>query len=198
MAWSTPYTATTNDTLTATEWNGTMRDNMLEMEVAKATAAPEVSTDPDSGTEIVPGTWFVASAANTIAERRITEGNISKNVTEETTSTTYDDLDTFGPSVTVVTGTQAIVMVTAEISNAIANSLSACDFAVSGATTRAATDTTALIADGYAAGSGDNMQRRAVYTRLALTAGTNVFTMKYRAGSNTAQFRMRQIIVWPI
>jgi hypothetical protein len=147
----------------------------------------------------VPGTFFVASAANTIAERRITEGNISKNVIEETTSGTYTDLDTYGPSVSVVTGTAAIVMVACEMSSAVANSLSACDFAVSGATTRAADDTTALVADGYAAGSGDNMQRRAVYTRLTtLTAGTNVFTMKYRGnGTDAGQFRMRQIVVWP-
>src|SRR5688572_15513207 len=126
MAWSTPYTATSNDTFTAAEFNATYRDNMLETATAKATANPEVSTDPDSGTEIVPGTFFVATAANALAERRITEGNISKDTIEDTTTTTYTDLDTYGPAISVVTGTAAIVMVACEISNATANALAAC------------------------------------------------------------------------
>jgi hypothetical protein len=196
MAWTAPMTATTNQKLTAAQWNTNYRDNMLETEAAKATAAPEVATDPDSATEVVPGTWFVATAANAIAERRVTEGSNSLGDNETTTSTSYTDLGDYGPAITVVTGTEAIVMITCEVGNETANASSLVDFDVSGDTTRAATDTTALLADGYTAGG--NMQRRAAYTRLTLTAGTNVFTMKYKAGSGTATFRKRQILVWPI
>jgi hypothetical protein len=198
MAWTTISTKSNGNSLTAAEWNSQVRDNLLLTEAGIATRQAEVETDPDEKTEIRPGTWFVATGSKALAERSIQEGSVSVDDTDVTTSTSYTNLDdTYGPSVTVVTGTAAIVMVTSEISNATANALSACDFDVSGATTRAASDTTSLMADGYTATS--NFQRRSVYTRLTtLTAGTNTFTMKYKAGSGTAQFRMRQIVVWPV
>jgi protein involved in temperature-dependent protein secretion len=192
-------TATTNQTLTAAQWNTNYRDNMLETEAAKATAAPEVATDPDSATEIVPGTWFVATAANAIAERRITEGGNSVGSADTTASTSYTDLDdSYGPSITVVTGTAAIVMITSELRNTTATTNeNYVDFDVSGATSRSASDTTALISGGYSTSSAD-VNRRSVFTRVSLTAGTNVFTMKYRVSGGTGSFRKRQILVWPI
>jgi hypothetical protein len=199
MAWSSPLTATTNMKLTAAQWNQYYRDNMLETEAAKATAAPEVASDPDSATEVVPGTFFVATAANAIAERRVTEGSNSVGDEDTTSSTSYTDLDNYGPAISVVTGTAAIVMITCEVRNTSAASGAAyVDFDVSGATTRASSDTTALIADGYSTSSAD-VNRRSVFTRLTtLTAGTNVFTMKYRVASGTGAFRKRQILVWPV
>lgn len=199
MAWTAPMTAASNGTLTAAQWNTHIRDNLLETEAAKATKRPEFVTDPDSANEIVPGAFFVATGLNAIAERRITEGNQSRGETETTTSTTYTDLDQYGPSITVATGTRAIVMVASEMTNALATEQAFADFTVAGATTRAATDTTALIAEGYST-SGSQMCRRASYARVTLTAGANVFTMKYRTSnaSNSASFRKRQIVVWPV
>lgn len=197
MAWTAPMTATINDTLTAAEWNTYVRDNLLETEAAKATALPAVITDPDSATEFNPGSFFVATGANAISELKITEGNASKFATDTTTSTTYTNLDdSYGPAINVITATSAIVMITAELGNSSSSASTYADFAVSGATTRAATDTTALRASGYS--TGDNMQRRAVYTKVSLTAGTNTFTMQYRTSASTGKFRKRQMVVFPI
>lgn len=109
-----------------------------------------------------------------------------------TASTTYTDLATVGPAVTVTTGASALVVLTASAANSgiQQNFMS---FAVSGATTVAAAD-----ANGYCPSSSTATaayQASAVIPITGLTPGSNTFTAKYRAGANTATFVNRSIIV---
>ena len=95
-------------------------------------------------------------------------------------SATYGDLPSAGPAVTITTGTKALVIVTAYLENDGAGQ-AFMGYAVSGATTIAATDTTALVK----AASG-NYRMSAVSRLSSLTAGSNTFTAKYRrTGSGT-------------
>ena len=106
---------------------------------------------------------------------------------QTTTSTSYTDLATSGPAVTLTTGTKVLVIVSANASNSSGVSLA--DFAVSGATTRTATDDTCLLVP-----SGVNIAASQV-TFLTVTAGSNTFTAKYRTNTSTSTFGNRGITV---
>ena len=110
---------------------------------------------------------------------------------QSTTSTSYTDLATSGPAVTVTTGTKALVILSAKVNGNASGDTAFMSFAVSGATTISAADTIAL-------GSNDTSSARpyqsSFATRVTLTAGSNTFTAKYRAATN-ATFANREIIV---
>ena len=110
------------------------------------------------------------------------------NTAENTTSTSYTDLTTAGPAVTVTTGTKALVIITSELSHS-ATGVARASFAVSGATTQAANDDYDLHSQ------GDLTDRFSSASYVTLTAGSNTFTMKYRVNSGTGYFSDRQIFV---
>lgn len=112
---------------------------------------------------------------------------------QTTTSTSYTDLSTAGPAVTLTTGTKAYVILTTYTFNNTSNSVSNMGFAVSGATTIAAADTACLLFRGNIAG-GQDIQASAVY-EVTLTAGSNTFTSKYKVSGNTGTFSNRGITV---
>lgn len=114
---------------------------------------------------------------------------------EGTTSTSYTNLATSGPAVTVTTGTKALVIVTANIVNSTNNnSLQAwMSYAVSGATTTSASDTWALAVSGIQ--SIAYQMKMSLASVATLTAGSNTFTAKYRATSGTSEFGNRSITV---
>ena len=114
---------------------------------------------------------------------------------QSTTSTSFTDLATAGPAVTLTTGTKALVIVSARIrlqggygDNAYMG------YAVSGASTVAAAQATSL------SNSIDNSSyyskvRASAATITTLTAGSNTFTAKYSTDGNTGYYTDRQIIV---
>lgn len=113
--------------------------------------------------------------------------------TDTTTSTTYGDLSgNSGPAVTVDTGTAALVSLT--VSSFSTGNASWMSFAVSGATTLAATDTNSIQFNSTA-----GMRWGAVYLISGLTAGSNTFTCKYRIStSGTATYGTPRIGVVPL
>ncbi len=113
---------------------------------------------------------------------------------QTTTSTSYTDLTTAGPAVTVTTGTKVLVIVSVYVSaNATPGARSYMDFAISGATTRSASDTTAYLARTDT--GGDIWGRASAANLVTVTAGSNTFTAKYRVSSGTGTFVDRSIIV---
>ena len=113
---------------------------------------------------------------------------------QTTTSGSFTDLTTAGPAVTLTTGTKALVIITGSLQNFTDDRETLMGFAVSGATTTAATDTKAL---GFFNGSAnhDTLQASAVYL-VTVTAGSNTFTAKYRTnGGSTGIFQNRVITV---
>ena len=109
---------------------------------------------------------------------------------QTTTSTSYTDLTTAGPSVTLETGATVWVALAAEINhNNVRHYMSV---AVSGATTTAASDNHCLLvvnADTFA----DN--KHAVSFPLTVTPGSNTFTTKYKSGTGTVTFGYRSLTV---
>lgn len=123
----------------------------------------------------------------------ISFGNITNDTAEvttaqTTTSTSYTDLATVGPSVTVTTGTKALVMVTCQVENS-GGAAAFMSYAVSGATTIAAADTTAV------GNKSTSFIRATACSIVTLTAGSNTFTAKYKVGASTGTFERRTIAV---
>lgn len=115
---------------------------------------------------------------------------------ESTTSTSFTDLTTSGPAVTVTTGTKALVIFGASQRTTISGAVAQMSFAVSGATTRAATTNEwTNTAFGPNATSLNEVAAAAVVV-TGLTAGSNTFTAKYCAAvGDQVQFQYRKITV---
>lgn len=179
MSWSAPMTAVVNAVFTAAQFNTYVRDNLNETGPAKATAA---------------GRLIVTAGVNSLVER---VPAVNEIVTSETTaSTSNTDLASVGPSVTVTTGTSALVAWSVEMANNTNGSSSMADFAVTGATSRVATDNTALKVTSGPAGAFDRQGTFELIT--GLTSGSNIFTLKYWVSTGTGTFQRRRLTVIPL
>jgi hypothetical protein len=115
---------------------------------------------------------------------------------ETTTSGTYTDLTTAGPAVTLTTGTKVLVIITADIRAMSAARNGSMSYAISGATTSAASENDCLGNARILSGAADPA-RMSSASRRTITAGSNTFTAKYKSadGSATITFKTRDIIV---
>jgi hypothetical protein len=180
MAWTAPLTAIDGTSFTAAQYNIFIRDNMLEMGVAKATTATQ---------------YFTSTKTNELEPRLAKTATVTTS--QGTTSEEYTDLSTPGPSVTVTTGKTAMVFIQAQMSNSSANIHCSASFSASGASHVSAHDSWRLVSDGV--GANETSQYSMVRLVGKLTPGESTFKMKYRRGSSgTATFANRTIAVFPL
>jgi hypothetical protein len=182
MAYSTPLTAVSSTALTAAQWNASVRDDMLVTPAALATTT---------------GRIFVSTGANAIAERAILSATVA--TAQSTSSATYTNLTTTGPVVTLTTGTNAIAFASARCSENTNAAFGAYGITVTGASNIPADDTQGMLFRFATAASSDLRPTLCVAFQSggagALTAGSNTFTMQYRASSSTATFQDRTLTV---
>lgn len=112
----------------------------------------------------------------------------------------YIDLATVGPSVTITTGTTAIISISTTVQESVNDTTQAwMSFAVSGASTIPASDTNSITCSMTSiSGVFGSISRTMKIT--GLTAGSNTFTAKYKAtclGSGVIQFSNRDLVVYP-
>jgi hypothetical protein len=176
MAWTTPPTFVSGNVLTAAQLN-ILSGDLAETAPAKATAQ---------------GQYFVATAANQLAARLPVQ--TSANITESTTSTTFTDLTTFGPSADVTTGLWALVCMQAMVQPGTSGQSGQIGIDVSGATTVAAST---IYLSLTAAAVNQQVTCAGVRTIVGLTSGVNTFTMKYAVSGGTVQFGRRFLSVVP-
>ena len=145
------------------------------LRVNSGATAPEWAT---------PASSSPASATATVA------------TSQTTTSSSFTDLATAGPAVTLTTGTKVLVIVTAgSISNDTSSRGAFMGFAITGATTTAASTTSCVSFVNSGLDSGAKLQASGVY-RVTCTAGSNTFTAKYQqSDGGTATFANRSITV---
>lgn len=115
---------------------------------------------------------------------------------ESTTSTSFTDLSTAGPAVTITTGTTAVVSLSAEFQHSSVGTAMRMGVAVSGATTLAASNDNCLLLVNTV--SNYEIQYTRVLQLTGLTAGSNTFTAKYNVGGGTGSFFKRNITVWAV
>lgn len=180
MAWSTPRTWIAGELLTAALLNTHLRDNFNELDVAKVTDV---------------GQYCVSTAANAVTTRSYGYARVDTNETLVTPAG-YSDLATVGPAVTVATGTRALIMIAAGVDHGTADGDTKASYAISGATTVAASDTWCIRRDGMPATNSLRLARHDL--RTDLTPGTNTFTMKYNGSAGTLTYDARLIAVFPL
>lgn len=153
-----------------------------------------------------PRTWVAGEMATAALLNQHARDNFkalvpqaaSVNTAETTTSTTYADLATAGPSVTVNTFTAAYVFWGGFLtnSNAAVWSIMSYELNSAGATTIAASDTWHALHKVEAATF--NLYTTKLHRRENLNAGSNVFKVKYRVTAGTGTFSDRNILVIPV
>lgn len=180
MAWTTPRTWVSNETLTAALLNTHLRDNLNELDVAKVTAA---------------GQYCVSTAANAVTARSYGWERIDTSQTLVSPGA-YSDLATVGPTVTVTTGTRALILMAGQLDHGTADGDSKISYAISGATTQAASDTWCIRRDGMPATNSVRLFRHDM--RVDLNAGSNTFTMKYFGSAGTQTYSNRVLAVFPL
>lgn len=182
MVWTTPKTFSTGDSLTSEDLNVYLRDNFNETAPAKAKEA---------------GGFFVVADFHEIMERRVHQDfNLH---TGSTTSTSYGDLTGSygtGPTVTVDTGTTALVIMGAHLWNSTAGATVLMGHEVTGDSTLGAGDSLALLFE--PASATQTLASSYWALREDLTPGTNTFTAKYRVTSGTGSFIRRRLMVIPL
>ena len=114
---------------------------------------------------------------------------------QQTNSTSYTDLTTSGPAVTVTTGTKALVIITGQIQPLAVDQFALMSYAVSGTTTIAANDKFAIALRGSGTNGQNVVRASSAFLIKNLTAGSNTFTAKYRVVAGTGEFFNRQITV---
>ena len=186
MAWSAPPTFVNGNVLTAAQMNTLVAD-LNQAYTAKAVAT---YTDLFAGPP-----YAVSTAANVVTQRQPVSGFVAGSV-ESTTSTVLDDptSGTPGPAVTVTSGTQALVLMECTVQAANTATGVSVGFAISGATTSAASE---IYISLVTAAAGQQMTAGAVRMATGLNAGSNTFTMKYVVGSGTAFIQRRYLTVMP-
>lgn len=178
MAWTTFPTLTDGTVLTGAHMQ-IVKANFDETAPAKATTA---------------GSIFAATGTNTIAQR--TPDSATSATTGTTTSATYTATLTSGgtsPAVTMSTGPKAFISLHGRLTTSVAGNNVWISCAVSGASTIAADDLYAVSDE-----TTGNPHVGIAYLEEGLTAGTNTFTLQYKAdGGATGTFSIRRINVIP-
>jgi len=179
MAWTAPPTVVARDVVTAALWNTSVRDNLNACAVALGTTA---------------GRIFAATAANALAER-VPDSNLVATG-QTTTSTTYVDLATVGPTVTHSNGTMAMGSWGAIMSNNTAGQGARMGLDLSGATTAAASDTNSVCIESGNANDAFQVFWTTIFA--GLTPGSETYKAKYRlVGTGTASFTTRIVSIIP-
>lgn len=163
-----------NASLTAAQWNASVRDNLNETAVAKATTA---------------GGHFAATGANSIAQR--IPVNQSATASVSTTSTAFVTL-TGGPAVTATTGPMALITLYCRQSNSTTGQNSWTSVQHSGATSTTGDVNRAISYD-----QPGEIYHGISYVEDALSAGSNTFAQIYKVNGGTGTFSARRISVVP-
>jgi len=216
MAWSDPGDFTSGQILTAAQMDS-VREAMFFGQATFANEAARDAAIPATGISLqegmrayltaatVPaatgGTTSIPTGITTIYNGTnwpcVTEVGAYTSNNGTTTSASYtatlSGSPGTNPSVTLVTGTTAIVTQTAVLGNNTAGQGAYMGVAVSGATTLAASAVWSLYNGGEASRF---FFASATVLITGLTAGTNTFTLQYKVGgSGIATFQDRQMIV---
>lgn len=113
---------------------------------------------------------------------------------QTTATTTYTNLATIGPTVTVTTGATAIVILTARVRNDSVVARVCMTVDITGATTIPASDDTRALEH-----EGTGWQRSSlIYLQSGLTPGSNIFKAEYRTTAGTGRWEDRELTVIPL
>ena len=209
FGWTTP-----DDTALVKDGASSIRSLGTAIDTTVATMVPKTVVD-------AKGDLIAATAADTVARLAVgangtvltaasgqatglqwaalpssnpTTADAQVYTSESTSSNTYTNLTTTGPEVTLTTGTKVLVILSCRFNNVLGGE-PRMSFAVSGATTTAASDTYSIFQNftGETHNASLQVSKASVVT---VTAGSNTFTAKYRSPDfSTRTWSNREIFV---
>jgi hypothetical protein len=141
------------------------------------------------------GQYFVATAANTLVARAMQFDLYTGGGTDTTNSTSYTAL-TGGASAGSTSGAKMLIFHGASMGNDTAGSRSLASFAVSGATTIAATDSVGVAVD--CSGANRITKCGQTYLLTGLNLGVNSATSSFRVTSGIGAFIVRHVGTMPL
>lgn len=154
--------------------------------LASAAILNKVNTAAIQNASVTPDKFATGAAVSSVL------------TSETTTSTSFTDLTTPGPAVTVTVGANGILLI--GLGGALQNSTSGAEshmsFALSGANTLAASDANDITLQAAAANQFIRAGRVVMLT--GLSAGSTVVTSKYRVSANTGTFTNRMVWAVPL
>lgn len=203
MAWTAPRTWVTGETVTAALMNAHVRDNFLETSAATVTTAGDIAfadAANSMGSRVAIGADNTHLISNGSAPvwREVTIATDALTTSNASNSTTFVPLDSgwgFASEVevTLTTGTRALVLFKARLSNDTVGALTVLSFAISGASTDAAADNHAISYE--ASNVGDQAMFGGFDLRTGLTAGSNTFTLEGKVSSGIGTINRPEIAV---
>lgn len=170
--------------------------------IIKSTEVNANFTGLQDGTDINSSaitTAKIADGAVTSAKLSIGDQNSYVSTAQTTVSTSYVDLATVGPNVTVTVPASGKVYIgiSVHIANSVSGNSSLVALDISGANTVAAADDSRYCLPMQASGNSYGQKGFGVIV-TGLTPGSTTFTAKYRVSAGTGTFRQRQLTVIPI
>ena len=151
--------------------------------------APTVPAATGATTAVPTGVTTIYNGSVWVCVTPVSAFTSTSGTTSSTSYTATLSSGGTNPSVTLVTGTTALVHLRYRGSPPPAGAQAYCSVAVSGAGTVAASDDNGLFTNTGLLGHGHS------FVLTGLTAGTNTFTIQYRVTGNSTAFEMRGIIV---
>ena len=122
-----------------------------------------------------------------------TTGSDTVATGQTTSSSSFTDLATVGPTVTLTTGTKALIMLSVQLDNQANSRQGTASIEVTGASSVSPSDAPAFH---LYSSSNTALQATTTYILSGLTAGSNTFKVKYKAaGSTTVNFGERRLSV---
>lgn len=175
MAWTSPLTAVSNAALTAAQWNASVRDNLLETAPAKATGV---------------AAHFVTAGTNTIAQRQAIQDGI--DTLESSTATSFGNLATVGPTVTVTCSLAAMAFYGTQINASAANAYGIMSYDCDAGATFASADTNCVMQSGSSASS---VNRAGATDLRVMSAASHTFKAEYRTNGVSIGFLRRRLTI---
>ncbi len=204
MAWTTPRTWVTGETVTAALMNTHIRDNFRETSPFTVTTTGDISyadaaNSMNSRLAIGAALTHMTSTGSAPVWRAPATDDDTGSGSDNTTSYLNLGHAQWGFAsdieVSVTTGTAALVLFEGRLSNDTGGSTTFLSYSVSSATTVAANDAHAIW---YESSNAADTARFGGYDfRTGLTAGSNVFTLEGRADANTGTILRPELFVLP-
>jgi hypothetical protein len=113
-------------------------------------------------------------------------------------STSYADLTTAGPQVTVTTGVAALVCFGSWMTNDTGGARALMSYTMSGATSAAAQDLTSSSVQITTSSSGCYIAATRTYMHTSLTSGSTTFKTQYKVSTGTGTYQQRTLSVLPL
>lgn len=160
--------------------------------VAYLTASTVPAATGDTNTAVPTGITTIYNGAAWVCVTEVFGHTLTQGSTSSTSYTTTLASGGTNPTVTISTGTTAMITISCEHTNSLNTMSNRLSVSVSGATTLAASDNFCVFNNIITAGS--QLCLNASFILTGLTAGSNTFAISYKTTGNTASYGNRRII----